>query len=318
MEAAHQILAALDATDTALRLPDAQRDAILREGRWLAGLIESDGALAAREVIFGGSIPKGTALLTSDDLDLYPKFDLSHARWAARGRRRSPEAFLDTLDRRLQHLLRVPIHRQRVTLRRQAHSVRVDMLDGVAFDIVPLAWCPRGSAALELPERQTGRWIRTAMGRQRQLFGEAARRHPGLRGGIRLLKAWRDANGLADGPARWSSYALEVMALFVCCSRKAIRRPGEVFLAVLQWLADGGLDEPVVIRRWRGPRVSTGPGPTVRDPAWLENELMPRHKAQAAKALVEAAVGTLRALEQADTAGVVGGLFAPVVAQAVA
>lgn len=318
MEATLEIIATLDAIDAALRLPDAQRDVVLRQGRWLAGLLESDSGLAAHEVIIGGSIPKGTALLTSDDLDLYSKFDLTHARWTTRGRRCSPAVFLDALERRLRVLLRVPIGRKRATTRRQAHSVRVEMVDGVAFDIVPLAWCPRGSAALELPERETGRWIRTAMERQRQLFVETARRHPGLRGGIRLLKSWRNASGLADGPARWSSYALEVLALSACRDRERLRRPGEVFLTVLTWLAAGALDAPVVIRRWRGPRVELGRGPTVRDPAWLENELMPRPKAQARRTLVPAAKHTLRALERAEAASEVDAIFTPAVIEAVA
>jgi hypothetical protein len=234
--------------------------ALRRAERW-GQILLRDRDMCVDSFLPAGSCAKGTACRPIGDADVvvllrpdaFPRAD---------GGRRQPAGILDLFAERLRVTCRALVG---VTVRSQTHSVRLvhDGQHSFDVDVVPAYPGPKG--VVEIPERGTRDWIRTSFMRQAELLNEFDVRNRAVRRTIRLLKYWRDQQGLAGFP----SYAIEVLVL-LAASRGTPRHPFTLLQAALRLLSREREEALVLERYWR---ASSFLRPGVYDPAVPENNL---------------------------------------------
>ena len=260
--------------------------ALARADRW-GQLLLRDKAMCVESFVAAGSCAKGTACRPIGDADvvvvLHPDAFLR-----TDGQRRQPAAILELFAERLKVTCRALVG---VSVRSQTHSVRLVHDGQRSFDVDVVPAYPGPKSVVEIPERGTRDWVRTSFARQAELLNELDVRNRAVRRTIRLLKFWRDQQGLKGLP----SYALEVLVL-LAASLGTPRHPFTLLLAALRLLCQERENALVLERYWR---ASSALKPGVYDPAVPGNNLTAQFYAEDRRKIASRAERAANALERA-------------------
>lgn len=177
--------------------------------RWGNGYIET--------IVPSGSYAKGTANASGTDIDLFISL-----------RRETPNTLREIHD-----TLFNALERARLRPKRQNVSVNV-ALSGKSIDLVPGKRQDTNSWDHSLYRRKADTWTKTNTAIHIGVVGQS-----GLVKEMRLMKLWRDQNGLD-----WPSFFLELTVIAALAERR-FDLPGNV-VAVLLYLRDNFVNARVV------------------------------------------------------------------------
>jgi hypothetical protein len=225
----------------ALTPDDAAVATAVERAERVGRIIKNDRNLAVLESQIGGSCAKKTALAPVKDVDLFLYLD-QYAWQKTDGSNYSPQTVLRDFEVRLRRTFRRHIESRDIIIRRQDHSLRIRYLreGAIHIDVVPALWDGNKAYLVDIPERSTKRWVKTCIPRQHLLLERLDAPNRYLRRAIRLLKHWRNVHKL-----NLRSYALEILAAHAVARRVDTAHARAVFVSVLEWIAETGLNEPV-------------------------------------------------------------------------
>lgn len=221
-----------------------------------------------------GSTSRATAAAPLKDCDRLIFFEPE-----TRGKRGrpviDPTAFLDGVSARVESVLSLADLGSRIRPRRQDHSMGLAFAgEHLSVDLVPVIG-RLGDSQVWLPERRPEpTWIRACPAVMAERLAVISQRGPAALHAIRLLKAWREAQGLT-----FPSYALELLI-----SRRAMRLGDPLRTEELLFGFWRGLAAQDARRRLCFGRHDFGTAASLRDP-WTGANVTSR--------LVRAEVGTL-------------------------
>lgn len=189
---------ALDTFIGKLALTPEERDQAERQRKIVQGLIE-DG-LSVKEPFISGSFGRGTAITPLHDIDLFLTLNRSASEDLRSG---DPNACLKKI-RTILHAASLAKEMPRL----QGRSVNIEASPGFGFDVVPAFQDPRHPEVYEIPDRNTGGWIRSNPRVHEKYSIEADERAGKM--AKRLVKALKHWNSkLRKRPVR--SFHLELM-----------------------------------------------------------------------------------------------------------
>lgn len=199
------------------QLEDLDRDHLLPESarvrlahqqvrRLVQGLRDSGAWMFdVDETLQHGSLSRGTALRTFDDIDTLVVLDQASLR-TQQGLDRTPEDTIRRMSKTLSQAFEGPVSRGELRVRPQTHSVGVTFSAlQLRVDLVPAIRTDQG---LQIPSRRAGEWISTWPDQARLRLNAVAAENPWVKRAVRLMKGWRMRAGLP-----LSSYAMETIVL---------------------------------------------------------------------------------------------------------
>ena len=260
----------------------------------VARILQNDRDFSMQGFLLYGSCSKRTAIGQLRDCDVLILLDPAGWKTTQSGLYQ-PGTVIGVFKERLEKTFLVHIDNGDVFIRRQNHSVRVRYRKrtSVDVDVVPAFLLKNRSQVLEIPERSGRRYIQTSISRQIALLDAVDTPFFPVRRGIRLLKLWRNTEKLTI-----SSYSLEILAIMVVkvgCKKA----PGAILEAVLRYIAETDLREPVLVgRRTKAADIPKRKAVVIMDPAVPANNTTSGLDTRARRGLVSTAKRTLRSLTE--------------------
>lgn len=171
-------------------------DGLKRSGAWMFDV---------QETLRHGSLSRGTALRSFDDIDAFIILD-ERALLTREGAMRSAEDTIRRMAHTLSEVFVPDVANGEMHIRRQTHSVGVTFTGlGFRVDLVPAR---REAGRLLIPSRRAGEWIETWPEEARARLDHLAADKPWVKRAIRLMKGWREQHGIP-----LPSYAVEALVV---------------------------------------------------------------------------------------------------------
>jgi hypothetical protein len=270
-------------------------DEAIRRAERIGSILEKDDSMEVAEFIVGGSCGKQTAIEPLDDADLFVY--LEPGSWyGSRRRELAPATVLRAFEDRVEHTYRSLVEAGTVRIRRQEHSLRLELLgvDSVNVDVVPVRWDGNVERIVLVPDRATRGWRPTCIQRQAVLLDDLDTPNRSVRRAIRILKRWKQEHSLA-----LRSYAVEIVVLHAVHTGTK-RHPSALILSVLDYISRTAMREPVVIPSYCRPNRVKRAAVHIFDPAVSDNNVADNLDSSERDRIVSRAKRSLKKLYQAE------------------